>query len=528
MRRTLFAVPLSVAFIVQLSTAALASGPGGWNHVGHGATSAASALNGAVYALATDSSGITLYAGGAFTNAGGKAAADHIAKWNGVAWSALSSVTLNGNVRAIAVHAGKVYVGGNFINVGGNGALDYLAEWNGTSWSSPCNVPNSITAAVLALQIIGSTLYIGGSFADGAGITSADFLLACDLTTGTPSSTVLGDGYINSGISALTADSNGVLYAGGSFINMAHVTGADHIASYDGAWHAMGGMGAVDDKVRSLAANGTNVYVGTDAVNIDGIARADHVAKWNGSAWSAMGSNTAGTDGWFPASSFIYAMSTSGQIVFAAGSFQNANGDPTADRIAYFDGSAWHPLGSDGAGNGPMNAAVDALTSYLLSVCAGGEFTNAGGDGLADGLGCYLLLRPDARIGTHLAGPFAGNNVYSASGAGEAKTISVPRGHRGTLYADVQNDGLFTDTFKVHGTGAARGFTVSYFKGTTNVTAQVAAGTFSTGSLAPGAHVTLKVVVKVAASSANTGTFLVKATSPGPPADSVKVIVKAT
>ena len=60
--------------------------------------------------------------------------------------------------------------------------------------------------------------------------------------------------------------------------------------------------GAVDTFVRSLTANGTNVYVGTDAVNIAGIAQADHVAKWNGSAWSAMGSNTAGADGWFPAS----------------------------------------------------------------------------------------------------------------------------------------------------------------------------------------------------------------------------------
>src|SRR5258707_8412538 len=97
--------------------------------------------------------------------------------------------------------------------------------------------------------------------------------------------------------------------------------------------------GAVGSFVRSLAGSGTNVYVGTDSVNVAGIPQADHVVKWNGSAWSALGSNTSGNDGWFPASSFIYALATSGSRVFAGGSFQNANGDPTADFIVYFDGT---------------------------------------------------------------------------------------------------------------------------------------------------------------------------------------------
>ena len=532
MRRLLFALAVTVALMVQLTAAALATGPGGWDHLGHGATAAVSALNGAVYALNADNPGI-LYAGGNFTNAGGHANADYIAKWNGVAWSAVNgSAALNGNVRAIAWHAGKVYVGGVFTNVGGNTNINFLAEWTGTAWRSPCSGSNPITAQVAALQIIGNTLYIGGSFANGANILSADFLLACDLTTRAPSSTVPSDGDFNSGIAALTADSNGTLYAGGAFNSLEGVNGIDHVAYYaGGTWHQMGNAHAVNSIVRSLTAHGTDVYVGTDAVNINGIARADHIAKWNGSAWSAMGSNAAGTNGWFTFTSYpsIYAIATEGSLVFAAGSFQNANGQATADDIAYFDGSAWHPLGSDGAGNGPLNAQVSALAIYALGLCAGGNFTNAGGDGLADGLGSYALLRPDARIGTHLAGPFnVGNNVYHADGAGEAKTISVQRGHSGTLYADIQNDGLFADTFKVTGPPGAHGFTLTYFHGATNVTSQVTAGTYSTGSLAPAAHLTLKVVIKVAAGSANTGTFLITARSPGTAPDAVKAIVKAT
>jgi hypothetical protein len=62
-----------------------------------------------------------------------------------------------------------------------------------------------------------------------------------------------------------------------------------------------------------------------------------------------------------------------------------------------------------------------------------------------------------------------------------------------------------------------------------NVTSQVKNGTNSTGALAPGGTSTLKMVVKLSQSSANPGTFLVKAKSlPGSAPDAVKSVVKAT
>ena len=531
MRRLLFVVAIAVGLTALITATALATGQRGWDNLGNGGSPALSALNGHVNALNSDKSGI-LYVGGSFTDAGGKANADRLAKWNGATWSAVNgSATLNGRVDAIAYHAGKVYVGGEFTDVGGDTNRDFLAMWNGTSWASPCtgSTANPITAQVAALQIVGNTLYVGGSFANAGGIASADFLVACDLTTGAASSTVVGTGF-NSGVSALTADSNGTLYAGGSFINLEGHVGEDHVAYYSGgSWHQMGGAEAVDSIVRSLAAHGTDVYVGTDAVNIAGIAAADHIAKWDALslAFSAMGSNTAGTNGWFNSFAFLYGMTTSGPVVFAAGSFQNANGVATADDIAYFDGTAWHPLGSDGAGNGPLNSNVIALATFGLGLVAGGNFTDAGGDPLADSIGSLSLLRPDARIGTAAGGPFTGNDFYSATGASEHKTISVLRGHSGRLYVDIQNDGLFDDTFRVTGPGGAQGFTLTYFHGATNVTAQVLAGTYSTGSLAPAAHVTIKVVIHVAAGSANSRTFLISARSPGTPVDAVKAIVNA-
>ena len=99
--------------------------------------------------------------------------------------------------------------------------------------------------------------------------------------------------------------------AGGStraaaFARVAGIAAANKVAYLDGSgWHALGsgprsGGAALGLLVRSLAADGTDVYVGTDSVDIAGIPQADHVAKWNGSAWSALGSDTSGGDGWFP------------------------------------------------------------------------------------------------------------------------------------------------------------------------------------------------------------------------------------
>jgi hypothetical protein len=70
-----------------------ASIPGAWSALGTG-------LNNAVWSIAV--SGTDVYAGGYFTDAGGNANADYIAKWNGANWSALGT-GLNGIVVGIAI-----------------------------------------------------------------------------------------------------------------------------------------------------------------------------------------------------------------------------------------------------------------------------------------------------------------------------------------------------------------------------------------------------------------------------------------
>src|SRR5262249_55378882 len=179
-------VALSAASALWLVASAAGTGPAGWEHVGSGITSTGPSLNAAVNALSTDAAG-TLLVGGAFENAGGVAAADYIAKWDGTRWQALGAQTLGGAVNAIAARGGKVYVGGLFRDAGGNANADYLAVWDGQRWGPACSGA-PLGDPVYALQIVGSTLYVGGTFRAGAGIGSADFLVACDLATGTPRS----------------------------------------------------------------------------------------------------------------------------------------------------------------------------------------------------------------------------------------------------------------------------------------------------------------------------------------------------
>ncbi len=390
---------LLIAFPIAVASAA---GPGGWDHLGDRGQ-----LNGAVYAL--EDSGVlgtpAILIGGSFTSVGRDSnAVSPIGIWapptptlpGGFMWGGFAP--LNGGVHAIVSDPAtkRVFVGGNFTNAGGNANADFLAVSSaGGDWAPFCG---PFGGSVAALQIIGSTLYVGGSFQNGAGIHNANYLIACDLSTGV-ARPVGKPGDIGGGVYALTADANGTLYAGGQFINAAGIPAADHVASYDGSWHAMGtgpstGGGAVDDYVRSMASSGNDVYIGTDSVNVAGIPQADHVAKWNGSAWSALGANAAGTDGWLPATAFINAIATKGSQVVVTGSFQNAGGNPLADDIAMFDGTAWKPLGSNGAGNGPWIGNGLALAILGNDVYAGGSFTSAGGDPLASYIARYSLVAP--------------------------------------------------------------------------------------------------------------------------------------
>src|SRR5215212_1979001 len=139
-RRLLRVIALSLVAVSGIATWALATGPGGWDHLGDHGTPGTDSLNLVASALEATPGG--LYVGGKFTDAGGLPNADRIAKWNGSTWSAVSSSTeriTSGEVFAIAVSGSKVYAGGTF--TAGTGGASNLAVWDGTSWKPFCTPP---------------------------------------------------------------------------------------------------------------------------------------------------------------------------------------------------------------------------------------------------------------------------------------------------------------------------------------------------------------------------------------------------
>ena len=413
-----------------IATPTQAVGPGGWDHLGTQVLSnnTAGALNGDVLDMDTSLPG-QLLAAGKFTNAGGVAGANRVAAWNGAGWSLVGPPSsFNGDVMTLAVTGGMIYAGGSFTNAGGDPAADFLAVYDGVSWKHACTNTVPVSGNVHALQVIGANLYVGGAFSGVDGLPHTGGLFRCDLNTGTPSSTTIDPAHdFNGVVYALTADSGGNLYAGGGFADLENIPAADKVAKLSGAaWSAMGsGAGpcgcAVDDFVRSLASDGTNVYVGADSVNIAGIAQADHVARWDG-AWHAVGANVAETDGYLPLVTSIDALFASGGHVYATGNWLNVGGDPTADYLADFDGASWKPVGSNGAGDGALTAKGESFAVFGGVLHVGGNFTKAGGDSLAGFLARYTGVPSNAiTVGKVKANKANGTATLSVTvpGAGE-------------------------------------------------------------------------------------------------------------
>jgi hypothetical protein len=420
--RPLLALALSIAFLVPLTGSASALGPGGWDNLGTNGSGGA-ALNGRALAFNTDLPG-KLIAGGAFTGAGvapgATPADDHIAIWDGMNWSPLGPLAgLGGDVFALESDpaTGKIYAGGSFTNAGGNSAADFLAVWDtnapASGWQPMCGPATGNGGNVKALKLVGTRLFVGNEGQDWDDPTDlADYLFECDTTVA--GGNIIPMPGMTSSVLALAVDSSGYLYAGGNFTNAHALTNADYVVKYGVlpglTPSGLGGGSAIDTiGVDSLATIGNDVYVGTDDVNVGApasIAEADNVAKYNSGtdAWSAPGADTAGTNGYFAAAGgppSINALVATGTTVFAGGNWSNANGEALSDMVAAYTSTCvpvdavetcWDTVGHDGTStNGPLNVAANSLAVFNGSLIAGGNFTNAGGDPLADSIACFPL-----------------------------------------------------------------------------------------------------------------------------------------
>jgi hypothetical protein len=128
--------------------------------------------------------------------------------------------------------------------------------------------------------------------------------------------------------------------------------------------------------------------------------------------------------------------------------------------------------------------------------------------------------------------PFVGNNVYNTTGIAQTAIVKNFNELEGSYYSfdiSIQNDGNRPDTFKVKATGTGTaGWTIRYYRGTTNITTAVVAGTFSTSSLVPGATYLIRARMTVKAGGNVTRLVTIRSVANPTKIDTVKFNYKET
>ena len=253
--------------------------------------------NNTVRALAVSPAGTRVYAGGAFTSAGG-ATRYRVAALDPTSGAALNwAPYVNDDVKAITTSnsGAHVYLGGDFTSVAGAGRrhlADVGASSGALSRSFKPDVGGSSFPTVLALDVSaeGDTLYVGGLFSSIKGVarrnTGAVSTVIATLRAWRPSSTTAT-------VSSLTVSTSGrtVFVGGRGAGGFVHAYGP----TSGGApvWAA-----AANGDVEALAVSSSILYVGGHFTAIGGAARGHMAAlraaggaveAWNPGANGALG-----------------------------------------------------------------------------------------------------------------------------------------------------------------------------------------------------------------------------------------------
>jgi hypothetical protein len=317
--------------------------------------------NNSVYTMTVDSSGKTLYVGGAFTNVKGTNNTDlstnYIAKWD---------IT--------------------------NSNWNYLgtSQYNGTN--------NTVLSSVF--DISNRQLYIGGQFnsvQDSSNTTaiSSPFISRWDVSNNVWNMVGNSINGINSNVSSLTFNnSTSQLFMGGSFTNVSFYQHyANNIASWDlsnGIWNNFGNTtsNGTSDLVSSIALDSikNKIYVGgnftsvTDTYNSYGL-QAYRLAAWdiNNSVWQQLGNASYnGTAG----NVMSLTLNANTNKLHISGKFDSVNYIPNystaSNHIARWDisNNLWCKLGAqtlpiNGTSN---NVYALALDSTINTLYVGGNF----------------------------------------------------------------------------------------------------------------------------------------------------------
>jgi len=374
-------------------------------------------------------------------------------KWTGSAYASLIT-GLNGWVSCMAEGPdGKIYVGGAFTDAGGVAGADYLARWNPVTeaWEAVIAGVDANVVGAMAFDANGD-LYIAGDFLH-LGDTNGNGIVKVDISTGTVSSLSLGLSSIGSDVHAIAIDSNGDVYVGGSFSNASGVLGTAFIAKWNGTgWSALSTGLNMTVRALEFAPNG-DLYIGGSFTNTD----YPYLCKWDGSAFSPVGNNTD-----INGAVHTLAFGASGYL-YVGGDFTNAGGIANADYIAKWTGSAWESLGTGANGN------VSTIEVNSGKVYVSGFFTVAGGITIADRVavwsnGAWQPLDIDlpGTAAVYAVLPASDGSLYVGGGFSTAGTAGTPNAETGIVALNLNVTSASANTYpfiQIHGPGILKAIT---------------------------------------------------------------------
>lgn len=330
----------------------------------------------------------TVYAGGYFTTAGGKAGMNNIAAWSNRddTWHALGD-GISGVVYALAVNGDdSLYAGGEFCTgagpcgtgAGGVAGTNGIAAWSNAddTWHA---LGSGMTGgfsppSVWSLVVQGDdTVFAGGLFTSAGGVSRTENMATWSNADDTWHA--LGAGVADR-VQALALQADETVYAGGAFGDASGVPGTNAIAAWsntDDTWRALGE--GVSHPVNALAAAGDDtLYAGGDFGSAIGVVGTAYVAAWSNvdDTWHALG---GGPNNVVTALAFD---DTHG-LLYTGGAFTTV-GTIAASLVSVWDGGidAWIPLQATG-GNGVGGSSVSAFAVDGSIVYLGGIFSQAGG-----------------------------------------------------------------------------------------------------------------------------------------------------
>lgn len=368
-----------------------------------------------------------IYVCGYFTNAGGVALADYVARWSKVsqAWQAVgdpvTGATITG-IRCMAFDAaGDLYVGGDFTNLAGIANADYFAKYTlGTgapaAWAAVGSGLDSVVNTIVISPA--GTIYIGGNFTTASGNTNCNYIAYLSGSTWTPLATGLpGTVYV------MRFMPDGIkLIIGGSFTN-ATGTAGDCICGWDGtAFHSYTEFGATELNNTVIDIDITPsgaIVIGGAFTNAGDDANADYVAMWRGNNWGAL--DAGGVNNYVQTVSCL----DNGDI-YLSGDFSVAGSLTLVDRIVKSVQGTYQKVDIDLPGTASVFSVLKASDGSLY---LGGLFSTA-------------ALTPDVNAKTgvvaiNLEVSSASANVYpfvQVRGPGTLKSIANYSTNKSVLF----------------------------------------------------------------------------------------------